>query len=98
MFVSKRGLSSLGMLRGASYINERFEKMLIEKLQNEDYLEKNGKTIKSIAEALTIAFENGEKRTVNVTRKNAVIEPLWVDDLRPTPGSGLSANWLHINQ
>jgi hypothetical protein len=87
------------MLFSASYINERFEKMLIEKLHSEDCLEKNGKIINSIAEALTIAFENGERRTVNVTkRKHAVIEPLRVDNLRPTPGSGLSAHWLHINQ
>lgn len=88
----------LGQLCGASYINEKFEDMLIEKLKDEEYLVKNGKTIKSIAEALTISFENGEKRTLNTTKRHAVIEPLWIDDLRPTPGTGLHQNRLHITQ
>jgi hypothetical protein len=88
----------LGQLYGASYINERFEELLLEKLKNEHYLEKNGKTIKSIAESLTIAFENGEKRTINTTRRHAVIDPLWIDDLEPTPENGLYQNRLHITQ
>ena len=89
---------SVAALCGASYINERFEKLLLEKLETETYLVKNGKTIKSIVEAKVIEFENGDKRLIDVKDKTWEMEPVIIDDLKPNSAMGLYLNRLEITK
>lgn len=71
-----------GKLCGASYINERFEQKLLQKLTNETYLVKNGKTLKSIAQAKTTQFENHDKRMANTSVRNDKKVVVYIDDLK----------------
>jgi uncharacterized protein YkvS len=88
----------LGKLCGASYINERFEKLLLKRLKHEKYLVKNGKTIKSIAEGKVIEFENGEKRLIDTANENFETEPIYIDDLRANSAKRFSQNRLGISK
>jgi hypothetical protein len=56
------------MLCGASFINQRFEEHLLEKLASETYLVANGITLESIAQEKTLEFENGAKRDIDTTK------------------------------
>ncbi|ORY16547.1 Hsp70 family protein-like protein [Clohesyomyces aquaticus] len=86
-------------LCGASYINEKFERLLMQKLKDERYLETNGKTIKSIVEAQIINFENGEKRTFNATVSSSYMPYLFIDNLREDPNKkGQYQNRLEITR
>lgn len=91
-------LTATGDLCGGSIVNQRFEKRLMEKLQHEHYLEKNGKTIRSIVEAQSIVFENKDKRMIDVVDKNAVLEPIYIDDLKENRRKGLYQNRLRLSQ
>jgi hypothetical protein len=71
-------------LCGASYINERFTSFLMNKLNNESYLEKNGKTIRSIVDRKVIEFENTTKRIWDLNNPHCVVAPIWIDDLQPS--------------
>ncbi|KAF7891902.1 hypothetical protein EAF00_008204 [Botryotinia globosa] len=52
---------------GSSYLNEYYKDMLLNRLQDEDYLFKNGDTLESIVNRLIPDFENVYKRRVDVT-------------------------------
>jgi hypothetical protein len=51
---------------GASYLNENFRKLIMEKLADEDYLEDNGDTRESIVNGLVSNFEDFDKRTKDI--------------------------------
>ncbi|KAF2175978.1 hypothetical protein K469DRAFT_608704 [Zopfia rhizophila CBS 207.26] len=85
-------------LQGGSYINQRFAMLLTEKLGDEQYLVKNGKTIKSIVEAQTMVFENGEKRTIDTVDKHASLEPIYIDDVKENSQKGLYTNRVAVSQ
>ncbi|KAF2258275.1 hypothetical protein CC78DRAFT_621938 [Lojkania enalia] len=91
--LSREVVDSYSELRGASYINERFAKSLNIKLKRETYLEKNGKTITSIVEALTSDFELSAKRTIN-TKRNRDTLSVYVDDLKPNSQRNFLQNEL----
>jgi hypothetical protein len=74
-------LTSIGDLCGGSYVNQEFAKCLLEYLRDQRDLEKNGKTIRSIIDKQTVQFENGNKRTIDVTL-NQLLEPIFIDDLK----------------
>lgn len=67
----------IGVLKGASFIDEKFQTKILQKLANEQYLVVNGKTLKSIAQAKTTEFEKYEKRIIDVTKKP--LNPFTVD-------------------
>ncbi|KAJ4299563.1 hypothetical protein N0V90_004809 [Kalmusia sp. IMI 367209] len=85
-------------LCGASYINQRFEKMLMERLRDETYLIKNGKTLKSIIEALSIIFENGEKRSIDTEDTYSELDPIYIDDLKEDRQKGLDQNRIVLTR
>jgi hypothetical protein len=88
----------LGKLCGASYINERLEKLLLKRLKHEKYLVKNGKTIKSIVEGKVIEFENGEKRLIDTVNESFETEPIFIDDLRANPTKRFTQNRMVISK
>ncbi|KAF2124677.1 hypothetical protein P153DRAFT_325969 [Dothidotthia symphoricarpi CBS 119687] len=85
-------------LCGASYINERFEKKLLHKLASEVYLVKNGKTLKSIVQARTTIFENYQKRIIDITKREAPLAPIWIDDLRENRRKHFFQNVLELKR
>jgi hypothetical protein len=91
-------LHCLAKLCGASYINERYQKLLLDRLKDETYLEKNGKTIKSIVEAKVIEFENGEKRRINTAKERFGVESVYIDDLRKDESKRFRGNKLSISR
>jgi hypothetical protein len=64
----------------------------LERLQDETYLIKNGKTLKSIVEALSIVFENGEKRSIDTEDIYSELDPIWIDDLKENRQKGFQQN------
>jgi len=68
------------------------------RLKDEKYLEKNGKTIKSIVEGKVIEFENGQKRVFDITNDDFNLEPIYIDDLKPSLKKGLFQNRLNISK
>jgi hypothetical protein len=87
-----------GKLCGGSYINERYGKLLLKKLKHEQYLVKNGKTIKSIVEGKVIEFENGEKRNIDAANDQFETDPVYIDDLRSNPKKKFKQNRLLISK
>ena len=75
-----------------------FEKLLLKKLQDENYLEKNGNTIGSIVEAKVIEFENGEKRLIDITDKHWKPLPVRIEYLERDPKKGFLQNRLDISR
>ncbi|KAB8293932.1 hypothetical protein EYC80_009405 [Monilinia laxa] len=59
----------LGDNCGSSYLNDRYKDMLFNRLQDEDYLLKNGETLEAIVNRLIPDFENEYKRRVNVMNR-----------------------------
>jgi hypothetical protein len=68
------------------------------RLKNEKYLEKNGKTIKSIVEGKVIEFENGQKRVIDTTSDDFNVEPVYIDDLIPNEKKRFYQNRLIISK
>ncbi|KUJ10098.1 uncharacterized protein LY89DRAFT_675587 [Mollisia scopiformis] len=54
---------------GASYLNDYYEKHLLKRLANEDYLDTNGETRESIVRHLVPNFENHDKRSKDISRR-----------------------------
>jgi hypothetical protein len=52
-------------LCGSSFINEKYEDLLIRKLRNETYLERDDKTIAKIIDGLVVGFETQDKRNMD---------------------------------
>jgi hypothetical protein len=78
-------------------VNEEFEIRLLKKLQDESYLEVNGKTIQSIVQGKAIEFENKEKRRANIFDDLYVPAPIWIDDLQPNASKKFTQNRVQIN-
>jgi hypothetical protein len=79
-------------------VNHKFATCLMEYLQTETYLEKNGKTIRSIIENQTIIFENEGKRIIDVVKHDATLEPVFIDDLREDPKNNQFQNRLCLQR
>jgi hypothetical protein len=88
----------LGKNCGASYISERFEKLLLKRLKHEKYLVKNWKTIKSIVEGRVVEFENGEKRLIAATDEKFQPVLIYIDDLKANSGKRFSQNRIEISK
>ncbi|PVH99820.1 hypothetical protein DM02DRAFT_629036 [Periconia macrospinosa] len=82
---------------GASFINHRFKEVLEERLKDETYLIKNGKTLATIIEGQTIMFENGEKRSFNTEDRYSELDPIYIDDLKEDRQKGLRQNCFILN-
>lgn len=54
---------------GASYLNDNFERLLLERLADETYLERNGETRESIVRHLVPTFEDYDKRSKDITKR-----------------------------
>ena len=54
-----------GALCGSSYINERFEDILIKRLSEEHYLRRNGEDMSRVIDRLVIDFERRDKRALD---------------------------------
>jgi len=54
-----------GALCGSSFINERFEHLLIERLKDEEYLWQNGEKLSKIINGLVVEFERGDKKRID---------------------------------
>ncbi|KAF2181387.1 Hsp70 family protein-like protein [Zopfia rhizophila CBS 207.26] len=85
-------------LCGASYINEKFENKLLQKLASEEYLVKNGKTLKSIVQAKTTVFENSMKRRIDTSDRKAPRVSVYIDDLRENPKKHFYQNRLELKR
>lgn len=57
--------------------------MLLRKLATEKYLEHQNTTIKTIAQARTIDFENHQKRVVDIVNEENKIHPITIQYLKP---------------
>jgi hypothetical protein len=90
-----------GKLCGASYINERYEKKLLQKLAGETYLTENAhnpKTLKSIVQTRTTVFENYQKRIIDVTRQREETYRVLIDDLRENRRKGFFTNNMELKR
>lgn len=70
----------------------------MERLQDEKYLIKNGKTLKSIVEAQSMIFENGEKRSIDTENKHSELDPIYIDDLKENRQKGLEQNRIVLTR
>lgn len=70
----------------------------MERLRDETYLVKNGKTLKSIVEALSIIFENGEKRSIDTEDIYSELDPIYIDDLKENRQKGLEQNRIVVTR
>ena len=70
----------------------------MEKIRDETYLIKNGKTLKSIVKAESIHFENGQKRYIDLDERRSGPYVVYIDDLREDKTKGLKQNRLVLTQ
>jgi len=63
----------LGDNCGASYLNVNCEKLLIEQLSTETYLNDNHNTIESLVRGWIRTFETHQKRTIDITKKQSCL-------------------------
>ena len=87
-----------GALCGSSYLNEAFERLLNERLAGEDYLETNNMTIKGIVDMHVVDFENGLKRSFDLTRRKPNPETVFIQGLKPNNKKGFRNNRLLLTQ
>ncbi|KAH7067280.1 hypothetical protein BKA63DRAFT_521873 [Paraphoma chrysanthemicola] len=80
------------IMRGSSFINEKFEKKLEKVLREETYLFNNGRTLKSIVQSRTATFENKDKRRIDVSNRKTLPMAIRVDYLRENPNKGFYQN------
>ncbi|CZT52886.1 uncharacterized protein RSE6_14288 [Rhynchosporium secalis] len=55
---------------GASYLNDAFEELLLEKLADEKYLDSNGETRADIVRQAVPIFEDVQKREINIFKRD----------------------------
>jgi hypothetical protein len=91
-------LITAGRLCGSSFINERFEKKLMQKLAKETYLIKNGKTLKSIAQSRTSVFEGYQKKIYDISNQKAPLASIPIDDLRENPKKHFYENRMEFKR
>ncbi|PVH73664.1 hypothetical protein DL98DRAFT_430923 [Cadophora sp. DSE1049] len=88
---------------GASYLNDNFEKRLLERLADERYLDRKGETRKSIVRHLVPNFEDFDKRTKDIAKmpRNRIhISGLVGDEDRVESSGGpkrFNNNYLNMN-
>ena len=88
---------------GASYLNDNFEKRILERLSDERYLDRKGETRKSIVRHLVPNFEDFDKRTKDIAKmpRNRIhISGLVGDEDRAATSGGpkrFSNNYLNMN-
>lgn len=92
-----------GKLCGASFINERYEQKLLQKLASETYLWDNPrkkKTLKSIVQVKTTYFENWEKRLVDVTdtKRKDETHRVQIDNLEENRRKGFYTDNLELKR
>jgi hypothetical protein len=97
-FHSYKHSHHLAKLCGASYINESYSELLHRRLDGEHYLNKNGKTIASIIEALVIEFENNDKRKIDTSKEKFGIERVFIHDLKKDESKRLHQNRLGLSR
>ncbi|KAL1602352.1 hypothetical protein SLS60_005768 [Paraconiothyrium brasiliense] len=85
-------------LFGASFINKAFEDKLEKKLEREQYLVQNGKTLKSIIQKCATEFEDNEKRRIDIYSPMATIRPIYIDNLRENPRKHFYQNRLQLKK
>ena len=85
-------------LCGASYINERYEKLLLDRLKDEGYLAVNGKTIQSIVEAKVVEFEIGVKRQMDTEKEKFGAGSVKIDNLREDGDKRFKQNKMSFNR
>lgn len=68
---------------GASFLNENFKNLMMEKLSQEHYLEEHGATIESIVDHLVPAFESHDKREKDACGRPS--DQFWILGLRANP-------------
>jgi hypothetical protein len=54
-----------GALCGSSYINERFDDLLVKRLSDEHYLKKDGEDMSRVIDRLVVEFERRDKRALD---------------------------------
>ncbi|KAL2068408.1 hypothetical protein VTL71DRAFT_16506 [Oculimacula yallundae] len=54
---------------GASYLNDAFEERLLERLEDEHYLDYNGETREDIVRLAVPEFENRQKRKIDISKR-----------------------------
>ena len=74
---------TLGAMVGASFLNENFKNLMMEKLSQEHYLEEHGATIESIVDHLVPAFESHDKREKDACGRPS--DQFWILGLRANP-------------
>jgi hypothetical protein len=55
----------IGSMCGSSFINERYEDLLRERLKNAPYLEDNGESLPTIISGLVVDFERRDKKRLD---------------------------------
>ncbi|CAN9285841.1 unnamed protein product [Alternaria alternata] len=88
-------------LLGASFINERFEQKLLQKLANEKYLiddVHNPKTLRSIVGIRTTIFENYQKRIIDITKRKEETYIVHIENLRENQKKGFYQNNLELKR
>lgn len=55
----------IGSTCGSSFINERYEDLLRERLKNAPYLEDNGESLPTIISGLVVEFERRDKKKLD---------------------------------
>jgi hypothetical protein len=71
---------------------------MLERLKDQKYLVKNGKTIETIVEGKVAEFERGEKRRFNSMDENSTFPSIYIDDLKYNPKKRFQRNKLPISQ
>jgi hypothetical protein len=87
-----------GILSGASFINEKLEELIVNKLSTVKYVFRDGRTAKSIAQAKAIQFENGQKRTIDVTERAPRIAPITISGLKENESKGLGRGHIQLDK
>ncbi|KAI9056206.1 hypothetical protein LZ554_001134 [Drepanopeziza brunnea f. sp. 'monogermtubi'] len=89
---------------GASYLNDAFEARLLERLEDEDYLDCNGETREDIVRLAVPEFEDRQKRKIDISKRpvgEVRIPGLKGDDVRRTRGlapKNFRRNYLLMKQ
>lgn len=92
-------LTEVGALCGASFINERLEKKLLQKLASEKKdLVRNGKTLESIVQARITFFENNQKRRIDTSDRKAPPVEIEIDNLRKNEKKRFYENGLVLRR
>ncbi|CAG8983994.1 hypothetical protein HYALB_00009003 [Hymenoscyphus albidus] len=90
------GVEAGGALCGSSYLNKAFQEHLSARLKDEDYLERNGISIRSIVDTEVVKFENNIKRKIDIIRPTSVFEFVEIQDLRADPRKNFGRNRLRL--